>query len=405
MPRFVWRVSTQTLTEEPSEAGESTDGERTPQSTGGGRFARRNPSAIPLPTRSELAAPTYTGRRPRTPSNTEGGVRTRRPEMAEVRGLENSNAELFLAHSTLTWLGYFFWALAIAGKLNGNVGWSWWVVFIPSFVYHALQVVTHSSMIIWRERVVGYQLGRRPTVEEHGESVLASYIEIYNIRITTHVVNNINFMIDTISLCIVKVVFCGSLVARVEKGAEWPSFWIIFMPCWISWGLTSLVARLRNHEDRGAMGSMRDLQYIFMIFVAAKLDGVARFSWVVVFVVPWLIFGITFILSVILLLLLLFASTCRADKILQTGVLLLAMGFSPLYLFFMRLVPVLDGRTELETKHVMLPCIVCWAWVWVASIVIYYGLRLKDRRGQNVRLLQALVNLQLEEEARLRRPP
>lgn len=39
------------------------------------------------------------------------------------------------------------------------------------------------------------------------------------------------------------------------------------------------------------MGTMRDLLFICLLFVALKLDGIAAYTWSVVFLIPWMWYG------------------------------------------------------------------------------------------------------------------
>lgn len=50
-------------------------------------------------------------------------------------------------------------------------------------------------------------------------------------------------------------------------------------------------------------GSMRDLLYICLLFVALKLDGLAAYTWSVVFLIPWMWFGALFLGAVVVSLL------------------------------------------------------------------------------------------------------
>lgn len=44
---------------------------------------------------------------------------------------------------------------------------------------------------------------------------------------------------------------------------------------------------------------MRDLMYIFLLFVALKMDGLAAYTWSVVFLIPWMWFGALFLGAVV----------------------------------------------------------------------------------------------------------
>lgn len=47
------------------------------------------------------------------------------------------------------------------------------------------------------------------------------------------------------------------------------------------------------------MGSLRDLLFMSLLFVALKLDGIAAYSWSVVFLIPWMWFGALFLGAIV----------------------------------------------------------------------------------------------------------
>jgi len=73
-------------------------------------------------------------------------------------------------------------------------------------------------------------------------------------------------------------------------------------PCWaacrISWTLTFIISMYKPKRER-TFGSMRDLLYICLLFVALKLDGLAAYTWSVVFLIPWMWFGALFLGAVV----------------------------------------------------------------------------------------------------------
>lgn len=68
--------------------------------------------------------------------------------------------------------------------------------------------------------------------------------------------------------------------------------------CRISWGVTFIIALFKPKRER-TYGSMRDLLYICLLFVALKLDGLAAYTWSVVFLIPWMWFGALFLGAVV----------------------------------------------------------------------------------------------------------
>lgn len=68
--------------------------------------------------------------------------------------------------------------------------------------------------------------------------------------------------------------------------------------CRISWALTFVIALYKPKKER-TFGSMRDLLYICLLFVALKLDGLAAYTWSVVFLIPWMWFGALFLGAVV----------------------------------------------------------------------------------------------------------
>jgi hypothetical protein len=58
----------------------------------------------------------------------------------------------------------------------------------------------------------------------------------------------------------------------------------------IAWSLTLFILLWKPKRER-AIGTMRDLLYICLMFVALKLDGLAPYSWNIVFLIPWMWFA------------------------------------------------------------------------------------------------------------------
>lgn len=65
----------------------------------------------------------------------------------------------------------------------------------------------------------------------------------------------------------------------------------------VTWLATSLLTLLKDRSER-MLGSTRDLLYIFLLFVAFKVDDPMAFTWKVVFLIPWMWFSALALLSV-----------------------------------------------------------------------------------------------------------
>jgi hypothetical protein len=58
-----------------------------------------------------------------------------------------------------------------------------------------------------------------------------------------------------------------------------------------------VVPLLCTRQERTS-GSSRDLFFIFLVFLAFKLDGQSVYSWKVVFTIPWMWFAMVFFLAI-----------------------------------------------------------------------------------------------------------
>ncbi len=65
----------------------------------------------------------------------------------------------------------------------------------------------------------------------------------------------------------------------------------------MTWLATSLLMLLKERSER-MLGSTRDLLYIFLLFVAFKVDDPMSFTWKVVFLIPWMWFSALALLAV-----------------------------------------------------------------------------------------------------------
>lgn len=141
---------------------------------------------------------------------------------------------------------------------------------------------------------------------------------------------------------------------------------------------------MQDQQER-VFGSARDLQYVFFLFVACKLDGTSNYSWRIVFLIPWLWFGAIFLLATVVGLLLVLARFwARASElVLPLGFLALLMSCVPQFVSYFSLVCLLDqleasGTTTVTYETVLLPNAVSWFMMWLASLVLVVGLRQKE---------------------------
>jgi hypothetical protein len=70
------------------------------------------------------------------------------------------------------------------------------------------------------------------------------------------------------------------------------------LSCRIAWFITFVMSLFKPRRER-TMGSMRDLLFICLLFVSLKLDGVAAYTWSVVFLIPWMWFGALFLGAIV----------------------------------------------------------------------------------------------------------
>lgn len=86
----------------------------------------------------------------------------------------------------------------------------------------------------------------------------------------------------------------------------------VMLCCRISWALTFIVSLYKPKKER-TFGSVRDLLYICLLFVALKLDGLAAYTWSVVFLIPWMWFGALFLGAIVV------SGSCVPGGLVQRG--------------------------------------------------------------------------------------
>jgi hypothetical protein len=65
----------------------------------------------------------------------------------------------------------------------------------------------------------------------------------------------------------------------------------------VTWLATSLLLFLKDRSER-MIGGTRDLLYIFLLFVAFKVDDPASFTWKIVFLIPCMWFSALALLAI-----------------------------------------------------------------------------------------------------------
>eukprot|EP00976_Prorocentrum_cordatum_P013649 272295-Prorocentrum_minimum.AAC.1 len=237
-----------------------------------------------------------------------------------------ADSRIFLLHSILSWGGNAIWATFIMLKLERRVQWSWWLVFMPRWIAHAVHLPFQMLVLLFTSAIVERQLGPPPDPAA-GERLNLHYEDLRKERMRTHMIVNTNSALHNLSLLIVKIVFCHQLVDVWEHGDEWGSFRLIFLPFWVSWFITNVLSFFKDKNSRG-YGDVRELQYLFFLFVACKLDGINHYSWKVVFIIPWVAFGVMFMMASLILFMLLITRSPYTDRLLQVGILYMRMSFS-----------------------------------------------------------------------------
>jgi len=203
----------------------------------------------------------------------------------------------------------------------------------------------------------------------------------------THTIVNTNSALHSLSLLIVKIVFCKQLVGVWEDGEAWGSFRLIFLPFWISWFVTNVLSFFKDKNSRG-YGDVRELQYLFFLFVACKLDGINHYSWKVVFVIPWVAFGVMFMMACLILVMLVITRSPYADRLLQVGIFCMCVSFSPQFVSYLRLVSQLDGVSSSSYEDILVPNIVSWTLLFLSSLIIYSGLYERERMRATWRMTE-----------------
>eukprot|EP00873_Tetraselmis_striata_P046496 jgi/Tetstr1/466760/TSEL_011230.t1 len=319
-----------------------------------------------------------------TDADSQQRVATFAPPPSRVR----VDSRTVLLHCTSNWISNGLVALILLLKLEQSVTWSWWVVFAPFWFYHCVNIYLQGFALYFRGALVEKSIGPPPP-PTGSPSVLLQYNLLRSIRVKSHTIDAINSLVDSSAIFLVKVLLCYQLHAQsltTDPAATpaWWSFRLIFLPCWLSWAITFVLIFRKEKQER-VFGSARDLQYIFLLFVALKLDGRSQYSWRIVFLVPWIWFAAIFLLASLVGTLLLLARFWRRvrELLLPLGFLSLLLACIPQFISYLTLVVALDqvdvaGHTDITFAAVLLPNAASWFLMWAASLVLVAGLRQKE---------------------------
>lgn len=285
---------------------------------------------------------------------------------------------VFGPYITCLWLPNAILAYLLLLKIGYAVPIQWWLLFLPHWIGHA----GHAALVVFVlssvDTLVQQQLGPAPPATASPGMIL-QYNTMFSERKRSLFIDNVNGLIESAAALLVKVAMCSALTKQVLSSPTF-SWRLLLLPCWISWGLTFVIALCKPKRER-TFGSMRDLLYICLLFVALKLDGLAAYTWSVVFLIPWMWFGALFLGAVVTAGVIIVAYACMdlRELALPGGFLLLLLSAAAQLPFFIFLCNYLDGDTSIGMKEILLPQVASWAAMWVSGLIICYGLRKKEQ--------------------------
>eukprot|EP00775_Hariotina_reticulata_P003165 gene3165-3443_t len=148
----------------------------------------------------------------------------------------------------------------------------------------------------------------------------------------------------------------------------------------LAWSLTLFILLWKPKRER-AIGTMRDLLYICLMFVALKLDGLAPYSWNIVFLIPWMWFATLLLGAIVTAGVIFVAYACMdlRELSLPGGFLLLLLSAASQLPGFVYLSRYLDGDVTIGYQQILLPQVVSWTAMWISGLIICYGLYKKEQ--------------------------
>ena len=299
------------------------------------------------------------------------------------------DSRVVFVHCTSNWLSNCFLAILVLCKLNGSINASWWLIFLPAWIHHSISIPLQGIVVYFHKHLVEKHIGPPPPPDA-SPTLALQYSILRKIRVKSHIVDATNQGIDCLALFLVKILMCYQLVERTSVNSngntavDWWSFRLVFIPFWIAWAATTVMSFLKDKQER-VFGSARDLQYVFFLFVALKLDAHSDYSWRIVFLIPWLWFAAIFLLAIVVGILLVLARVWAriTELMLPLGFLGLLIACVPQFISYVGLVGMLDdmertGTSAYSVEAILLPNAVSWFLMWIASLVLVVGLRRKE---------------------------
>ncbi|GFR44736.1 hypothetical protein Agub_g6064, partial [Astrephomene gubernaculifera] len=285
------------------------------------------------------------------------------------------DSRVVLAHATLQWLTNAVWAVLIWQKLEGRLSWSWWGVFSPAILNHALHLPLQLGVLLAADSFIHKQIGPPPPASASPGLVL-QYAIIRAVRLRSHRVDWCNGALESAATGVVKLLFCDAL----QRGRlASTSLRLMFTPIWACWGVSVLLLCFKDRSER-MFGSTRDLLFIFLLFVAFKVDEQSSYSWRVVFLVPWMWFSGLLLVATLVLLLLLFARCWSRPRelLLPLGFCALLLASLPQFMSYIALVRRLDGDSSTSYRSILAPNALSWLLMWLSSLLVAAALRAKE---------------------------
>ncbi|GMH43727.1 hypothetical protein BSKO_11649 [Bryopsis sp. KO-2023] len=200
-------------------------------------------------------------------------------------------------------------------------------------------------LILAKEYFIKKQLGPPPP-QESSPGLQLQYDILKSSRMRTFIIDSANQGLEGLGLVAAKLLFVLALEKKWTSGGPWGSFRMVFSPVWIAWVVITCLSCLKNRHER-ILGGARDLTFLFLLFVAFKLDNQSSYSWRLVFLIPWMWFSAMFLL------------TC-------------------MFISYIALVDKLDGDSEVSNRAILIPNAASWLMMWLSSIVVCRGLYQKE---------------------------
>lgn len=285
---------------------------------------------------------------------------------------------VFGPYVTSLWLPNSIFAALLLWKIAYAAPLAWWTVFLPLWIGHGGHLLLVLSVLLNADKLVEQQLGPAPPARASPGMVL-QYSTMMAERRASVLVDNISSLVEGLAGVAVKSMVCKALTEG-KLGYENFSWRLLMLPVWIGWFITFVMSLFKPRRER-TMGSMRDLLFICLLFVSLKLDGVAAYTWSVVFLIPWMWFGALFLGAIVTACVIVVAYACMdmRELALPGGFLLLLLSAAAQLPFFIYLCSYLEGDTSITLQQILIPQIASWFAMWVSGLIICYGLYKKEQ--------------------------